>query len=128
MPLTAINMGLPSTQELTAMLVLYFVWKTPGLTEDDLLRRIAALGGNTPRPLWRPSHGTLSTVVRDLLAARQLKARWANRRKRPLWITPQGVVRLRNIQQNLKPALEEGVAFLSETLREIYHAPHKGAS
>ncbi len=124
MPLTAINMGLPSTQELTAMLVLHLVWKSPGVTEEDLFQRIAALGGRRTRPLWRPSHGTLSTVVRDLLAGRQLKGKWVNQRKRPLWITDAGLVRLRTIRQNLKAPLEEGVDFLNGILREVYQASH----
>lgn len=119
-PLTLINISLPSTQALTALLVLHLLDRHPGLTEYELRERIQAMGGGE---FWRPSKGTISKVVRDLLREGQLEGDWVDpegRRKRPLRITDEGKARLRSLKTELHAPIRSGIHMLQRTLREVY--------
>lgn len=67
MPETALTAIVPSTQTLVALHVLHWVEQQPGLTEWDIEERINARIASRGRPIWKPSRGTISKVVRGLL-------------------------------------------------------------
>ncbi|MBM3451177.1 MAG: hypothetical protein FJX78_09410 [Armatimonadetes bacterium] len=119
MPLTLINATLPSTQALTSLLVLHYLQKEV-LTEWELRQRIQSLGSER---LWRPSAGTVSKVVRDLLAEGQVEGPWVDeegRRKRPLHLTDAGRARLRVLLGQLRGPIEDGQAFFRQILGDVY--------
>jgi DNA-binding PadR family transcriptional regulator len=93
------------------------------LTEWDLRQRIQSLGGER---FWRPSTGTISKVVRDLLVEGQVEGPWVDpegRRKRPLHITDAGRDRLRVLLGQLRGPIEDGQDFFRQILADVYGLP-----
>ncbi len=120
MPPTAINLGIPSAQRLTALLVLHFLEGESGLSEADLLRRIRALGGGD---LWVPNKGTVSKVVRGLLAEGYVEGHWVNpegRRRWALSITEAGRIHLRLLKREFRTRLDAGRWFFERIVQELY--------
>jgi DNA-binding PadR family transcriptional regulator len=120
MPPTAINLGITSAQRLVALLVLHFLEAESGLSEADLLRRIRDLGGEG---FWVPNKGTVSKVVRGLIAEGYVEGRWVNpegRRRWALSITDEGRIHLRVLKREFRKRLDAGRRFFDQAVRELY--------
>lgn len=120
MPPTAINLGIPSAQRLTALLVLHFLDREAGLSEADLLRRIRELGGEG---FWVPNKGTVSKVIRGLIAEGHVEGQWVEpegRRRWALSITEAGRIHLRVLKREFRKRLDAGKAFFERALIELY--------
>jgi DNA-binding PadR family transcriptional regulator len=120
MPQTAMNATVPSTQQLVALLVLYLLAEHEGLTEAELRRRITTLSGDG---FWRPGKGTVSEVVRDLLAQHAIEGEWRNpegRRYRPFRLTSEGRQRLRVMREQLREPVLIGCRFFDRLASALY--------
>ncbi len=120
MPPTAINLGITSAQRLTALLVLHFLDRESGLSEADLLRRIRDLGGEG---FWVPNKGTVSKVVRGLIAEGYVEGHWVNpegRRRWALSITESGRIHLRVLKREFRKRLDAARWFFDRAVQELY--------
>lgn len=125
MPETALTGLVPSTQALVALHVLQWVDREPGLTEWTIEARIKGKVSRHGRPIWTPSRGTISKVVRGLLDAGYLEGRWVDEernRRRPLSITAAGRRRLRALREALRDPIDNGRRYFAETYRDFYGA------
>jgi DNA-binding PadR family transcriptional regulator len=122
-PETALNAILPSTQGLVALVVLRWVEREPGLTEWDIESRFRGQVARRGRPLWRPSRGTISKVVRGLLEGGYLEGRWVDEdrtRRRPLSITPAGRQRTQVLLEQFRDPIDNARRYFAELHHECY--------
>lgn len=121
MGLTAINTQLPSTQRLVALLVLHFIEDSGGgLTAWDLHKKIVSLTGGV---FWRPAKSTVTRVIRDFLAGGYLEGEWVHpegRRRRPLYITEAGRMRLRALREEMREVVLSGRDVFTRLATELY--------
>ena len=123
MPETALSAVVPSTQGLVALVVLEWVQTESGLTEWGIEVRFRGKVGARGRPLWRPSRGTISKVVRGLLEGGYLEGRWVDEdrtRRRPLSITPAGRRRLKALLEQFRDPIYNAKRYFADLWQELY--------
>ncbi len=123
MPETTLTGIVPSTQALVALHVLQWASSESGLTEWEIEERIKSKVSRKGKPVWKPSRGTISKVVRGLLEGGYLEGQWVDQernRRRPLSITAAGRRRLRTLLEDFRDPIDNGRRYFADLCREFY--------